>query len=205
MTISSTFRTLKSLGNGQFEGLAWAYSSTPDQSGDVITPKALQSAVGSSHQYTSKSINQIPVLVEHSGDPVGLITSAKVEADGLRVAGQVLPDSDAFKRMRSGELTGLSIGFGGYAQEAGPLRIWDQIRLEEISICRAPVNKDSLITAVKSWTQLSSAAELEHRLKSFGMPHKLARKTALSAWPHIETQDEPDTELLSALRRFANQ
>lgn len=195
MIHSRVTTALKSLGAGRFEGLAWSFAAVPDSVGDVLLPSALEAAAKAAPW---------PVLVEHAGEPVGEIELAQVSAAGLTVAGRVDPASDAYQRMRSGELAGLSIAFRGESETSGPVRIFTAAQLAEVSLCRAPVNAGARVTTVKSWRELRTEVELQTLLKSTGMPGRLAQKCAAAAWPILQKSDEPGDDVLQALRRLAN-
>lgn len=187
---------LKAGSSGDFAGVAWAYATTPDSAGDVITEAALVRA--------SKGV-PLPLLINHAGDPVGEIRRAGVTAQGLTVEGVIDTASEAYAKARSGELPALSIGFLGRAEKAGPLRVFHEIELAEVSLTAAPVNTGSRVTAIKAWNELTSERELVALLKSAtSMPGRLAQKIAAAAWPHVQhPENEPDPALIAALRQFA--
>lgn len=201
MILSRTIPALKALGEGRFEGLAWSFAATPDTEGDILLPSALEPA--------TKAV-PIPVLVEHTGKPVGAIERAELSAEGLQVSGRfdiaAEAGRSAYALVKSGELAGLSIGFAGEAEQSGPVRIFKSAHIDEISVCRAPINSGSRVTAVKSWTGIGSERELERFLKSTGMPNRLASKLASAGWPVMQETPNPDppAELLESLRRLAN-
>lgn len=197
MICTTPVRSLKATPEGSFEGLAWSFASTPDQQGDVILPSAFASIS-----------SDLPVLVEHQGPAVGRISETAVDATGLIVKGTFdlgeATARQAFERVRSGELHGLSIAFTGEGEKSGPVRVFRSAQLAEISVCRAPVNLGSRVTAAKAMPHLGSAAELERFLVDAGMPRRLALKTAAAAWPAVFLKSETDPALVEALRRFAN-
>lgn len=195
MNHSPVTSVLKADQSGRFEGIAWSFAHTPDSQNDIILPSALASA--------AKDV-PIPLLQEHVGEYVGEIKHAEVSGEGLIVTGQMDPRSDAYKRVKSGEYAGLSIGFLGEAEQSGPLRVFTRAQLLEVSVCRRPVNAGARISAVKAWSELTSEIDLQRFLKSAGMPGRLASKLANAGWPTIERHKDPDPQLLVALRRFAN-
>jgi HK97 family phage prohead protease len=201
MILSRTIPVIKALADGRFEGLAWSFATTPDTEGDILLPSALVAA--------AKSL-PIPVLIEHRGSPVGEINAAEVTNEGLSIRGQLDTSTasgrEAYGMVKSGELAGLSIGFAGEAEQSGPVRVFRSARIDEISVCRAPINAGSRVTAVKAWSEVGSERQLEQLFKSNGMPHRLAAKCAAAAWPVIQRDPNPDTpaDLVDALRRLAN-
>jgi HK97 family phage prohead protease len=200
MIVSRTIPVIKALADGRFEGLAWSFATTPDTEGDILLPSALAAA--------AKSV-PIPVLIEHRGRAVGEIQAATVTEEGLSIRGQLDTSSDtgreAYALVKSGELQGLSMGFAGEAEQSGPVRVFRSARIDEISICRAPINSGSRVTAVKAWSEIGSERDLERVLKATGMPNRLASKCAAAAWPVIQHNPNPDTpaDLVEALRRLA--
>lgn len=197
MILSRPTTVLKALADGRFEGLAWSFATTPDAEGDIILPSALEAA--------AKAM-PVPVLVEHRGTPIGEIEAAEVTEEGLTVKGAIDMATDlgreAHALAKAGELSGLSIAFSGEAQKSGPVRVFSSARLTEISVCRAPVNAGSRVTAMKAWTEITSERELERFFKSTGMPNRLAAKLAAAGWPVINNP-APTAEMLEQLRRLA--
>lgn len=193
---------LKALDAGRFTGLAWAFKATPDQQGDVILASALEAAAQGL---------RVPLLQEHKGEPVGMVEAASVTADGLEIAGAFDTASPAGARAyslaKSGEYSGLSIGFSGLAEQSGPIRVFTRVELAEVSVCRQPINAGSRLTAIKSFEQVETLADLERLLKSSGMPNRLAQKCAALAWPAVARAEpehpETDPQTLAALRRLA--
>lgn len=175
---------------GTFEGLAWSFRDSPDRQGDIILPSALQ---------WPKSL---PLLHEHKGDPVGEIRLARVVAEGLHVEGRIA-DRAVRERVRAGS-SGLSIAFQGQAEKCGPVRVFTEAQLFEISVVAEPANAGSRITSIKSWSALGSEIELQRYLKTTGMPGRLASKIAATAWPIIEGDVESDAAVNSALSILAN-
>jgi HK97 family phage prohead protease len=193
---------LKALDAGRFTGLAWAFKATPDQQGDVILASALEAA--------ARGL-RVPLLQEHKGEPVGMVEAASVTGEGLEIAGAFDTANPAgvraYSLAKSGEYSGLSIGFSGLAEQSGPIRVFTRVELAEVSVCRQPVNTGSRISSVKSWQDCETPAHLEKLLRSSGMPGRLAARVAAAAWPAIQKSEpehpETDPATLAALRRFA--
>jgi len=187
---------LKSTDVGRFTGLAWAFDTTPDRDSAVIAPSALQKVAGTTPW---------PVLIQHAGKPVGQVDTAVVSDAGLEVSGFIDPSNDAYRRVKSGELGGLSMGFYAKSERSGPIEIITEIdRMAEVSVCAVPVNAGAHVATLKSWRQLESEIELQQLLKSTGMPGRLAQKCAAAAWPAIQKSHDDDAALSAALRRLAN-
>lgn len=191
---------LKALPQGRIEGLAWAFSSTPDPQGDAILPSALVEAAKAAPW---------PLMIDHAGPVVGEVEEAEVTDEGLMIAGRMdlgaTAGAQAYQRAKSGELGGLSIAFQGMAEKSGPLRIFSSVSLREVSMTARPVNVGSRVTSVKSWSEVQSPVDLERLLRSSGMPNRLAARVAAAAWPAIQkSEPEPENpELQAALRRLA--
>jgi len=181
---------LKAASTGEFSGIAWSFETVPDQAGDVILPLALTTVAP-----------PFPVYTEHDGVKVGEVTQTEVTDEGLHVQGRIT-DSEAREYARSGG-HGLSIGFVGSGQKSGPVRVFTDVTIREVSLCKRPVNAGSRVTTLKSWRTLESEIELSTWLKASGMPGRLAQKIAAAAWPTINKGDD-DSALVAALRRFAN-
>jgi HK97 family phage prohead protease len=197
--VSPSFSIEKSLGEGRFAGLAWSFLDTPDREGDVILPSALEAVVAT---------GRMPeVRIEHQkGDVAGAITSWSVSPRGLEVEGRVdlgvAVGRKAYDQLQARELGALSIGFQGAAEKSGRTRVFTSIELEEVSLCREPMNAGSRIHAVKSWSDVGSERELEGLLKqSAGMPNRLARKAAGILWPAIN-EGEDDSDALALVNHL---
>ncbi len=171
---------LKAASSGEFSGIAWSFQTVPDAAGDVILPLALTTVAC-----------PIPVYTEHDGVSVGEIRKAEVTEEGLHVEGRIV--DLAARRFAAADGQGLSIGFIGSGQKSGPVRIFTDVEIVEVSLCRQPVNSGSRVTTLKSWRTLGSETELSIWLKSGGMPGRLAQKVAAAAWPTIckASDDEP--------------
>jgi len=181
---------LKATSTGEFEGIAWSFQTVPDQAGDVILPLALADVAV-----------PFPVLVEHGGVTVGEVRKAELSEEGLLVEGRIV--DLAARQFAAAAGRGLSIGFTGSGQKSGPVRVFTDVEIREVSLCRRPVNAGSRVTTLKSWRTLESEIELSTWLKASGMPGRLAQKVAAASWPMI-TKCDDDSALIDALRRFAN-
>lgn len=198
MIVSPPLCIEKSLGEGRFTGLAWSFLDTPDREGDVILPSAFE--------VTLKSQRPVEIRVDHRKDEVaGEIDRMEISDRGLEVEGQIDLQAEtgrkAYDRLRSRDLGALSIGFTGKAERSGRTRVFTEIDLEEISLCREPMNAGSRISAVKSWGEVDTVRDLERLFHDIaGMPNRLARKSAALVWPalHTDNPDAPDPERIAA-------
>lgn len=142
------------------EGIA--STPTPDRVGDVVVPEGMEFKT------------PFPFLYQHnSRQPIGIVTDAKVNADGMRVKvqiakGGVAPFIDeAWALIKEGLIRGLSIGFRSLEES------WDKtlngyryLRTEimELSAVTIPANAEASITSIKSISadQLAALGN-EHR------------------------------------------
>lgn len=201
---TSPVRILKAEGKGRFVGIAWSLLDTPDRAGDFVLPSALEGAV----ELHRKAGTNPVVLVEHQADlRAGTISAMRITDRGLEVEGAIALQTDvgraAYGKLESGELGALSMGFNGAAEASGKHRIFTECDIREISLCREPMNAGARISAVKSWADVTTERDLERLLHDVaGMPNRLARKTALAAWPVIEPNTHDAGELHAALSRI---
>jgi HK97 family phage prohead protease len=194
---------LKHTASGEFSGLAWSVAVGVDSESDLILKAALSNAVDKHLRAATRP----PVRVEHRADAnVGVLTDMAVDDDGLRVTGKFDLGSaagrDAFARVRSGDLTGLSIGFDGNSSQYGPIRIFDSIDLAEVSVCKNPINSGSRVHAIKSWRDVESVRDLEKLLHGVGLPNRLAARVAKAGWFAIEDDKRMRPEVEKALQRI---
>ena len=80
----------------------------------------------------------IPVYTEHDGVAVGEIRKAECTEEGLHVEGRIV--DLAARRFAAADGQGLSIGFIGSGQKSGPVRIFTDVEIVEVSLCRQPVD-----------------------------------------------------------------
>lgn len=177
---------LKAASTGEFSGIAWSFQTVPDAAGDVILPLALS------------TVNvPLPVYTEHDGVAVGEIRKAECTEEGLHVEGRIV--DLAARQFAAADGQGLSIGFIGSGQKSGPVRIFTDVEIVEVSLCRQPVNSGSRVTTLKSWRTLENETELSIWLKAGGMPGRLAQKVAAAAWPTICKSRTSDDESIAAI------
>ncbi|RPH38341.1 phage major capsid protein [bacterium] len=141
------------------EGIA--STPTPDRVGDVVVPEGMEFKT------------PFPFLYQHnSRQPIGLVTSAMVSSDGMRVRvqiakGGVAPFIDeAWALIKEGLIRGLSIGFRSLEES------WDKtlngyryLRTEimELSAVTIPANAEASITSIKSASHDALAASGQRR------------------------------------------
>ena len=144
---------------GMIAGTAWPFGSA-DRVGDVIQKGAFSGA----------SV-PLPMLAFHDpAAPVGVWTSVSEDAAGLQVKGRLLVDDiEAAREMRalvrSGAVTGLSIGFQTRkaAPRKGGGRTISALDLVEVSLVTVPSHPGARVTSAKSAMHLIRIAEAINR------------------------------------------
>lgn len=148
MTDTGTFEVKADLSiddTGTVTGIAWPFGK-PDSYGDLIEPTAFKFAP------------EVPMIVEHEQrQVVGIWNSHTVTDKGLEVKGRLFvegvePAREARRRVVTGSMSGLSIGYRLHEHKARPDggRVLTDITITEISLCRRPVHPDARTTEVKS-------------------------------------------------------
>ncbi|MFZ5690544.1 MAG: HK97 family phage prohead protease [Pseudomonadota bacterium] len=144
---------------GLITGLAWPFGS-PDRVGDEITPGAFKSAKA-----------PLPILFAHDPKaPLGAWDSIAETKAGLEVKGRLLVDEVTRARevralVKSGAITGLSIGFVTKAAKAkaGGGRTISAIELVEISLVTVPSHPGARVRSAKSAMQAIALADAINR------------------------------------------
>lgn len=144
--------------DGSIEGLAWGWS--PDRIGDEI-------AKGS---FSTANL-PIPLLFGHDqNDPVGVVTEAVEDSEGLRIKGNLLVNEVARARevralVKSGAVRGISIGF--ITKQAEPRkgggRLIKALEWLEASLVAIPMHPGARVTSAKSAIDAIRIAEAINR------------------------------------------
>lgn len=169
---------------GTITGLAWPFGSA-DSVGDVIEKGAFALPPA------------LPIVMEHDqSQVVGVWESATETEAGLEVKGRLFvegikPARDARQLMRTGRISGLSIGFKADGFESLPTggRKFNALTITEISLCRRPVHPDARITSVKSNPEgtpmdpetIEAAAQLELKAANDNIAKLTARLDKVEA------------------------
>ncbi|UIJ96243.1 phage major capsid protein [Sinorhizobium meliloti] len=133
---------------GTVSGIAWPFDG-PDTEGDIINKGAFAFAP------------DVPMFMEHDGrQAVGVWKSYRETDAGLVVTGRLFieasaPAREAHRLLRKGVITGLSISgpiTGSEPLPAGGRNIHGVV-VNEISLCKRPVNSGARVTLVKSITE----------------------------------------------------
>lgn len=130
---------------GTVTGIAWAFGS-PDSDGDTIQRGAFKFA------------KEVPMVMEHDQEKVVGVWKSFAETDkGLEVKGHLFvegidPARDARRHLKARTITGLSVSWRGgtYHKRPDGGREFTDLTVNEISLCRNPVNRGARITIVKS-------------------------------------------------------
>jgi HK97 family phage prohead protease len=144
---------------GEISGIAWPFA-TPDRVGDMIEKGAFADLA-----------LPIPMLFGHDfNDPVGVWNEGVEASDGLRLKGRLLVDEVARARevralVRSGAVTGLSIGFNTKKaiRRAGGGRTITSLTLREVSLVTLPMHPGARVTSAKSAIRAIAIAEAINR------------------------------------------
>jgi HK97 family phage prohead protease len=112
----------------------------PDSGGDVVRKGAFAEAL--------KGAGEVPLLLQHKGQPVGRIEHLSEDRRGLRVIARVIDDSVG-ELVRRG-LRGLSFGYRvREASAAGGLRELRALDLVEVSLVARPMQSRARVHAVE--------------------------------------------------------
>lgn len=136
-TLTPAFSRFRSRGL-RFAGYA-AVFDRPDSGGDVVRKGAFSDAL--------KGVPDVPLLLQHKGQPVGRIEHLSEDKRGLRVIARV---EDARVRGLVGKgLRGLSFGYRvREARSNGGLRELRALDLVEVSLVARPMQKLARVHAL---------------------------------------------------------
>ncbi len=136
--------------SGHFAGYASVFDIVDNQK-DIMIKGAFASTL-------KKGISAIKLLWQHRQDePIGVFEKIFEDAVGLYVEGRILLEvkkgKEAFMLLKSGAVTGLSIGYSPVRYKidaATGVRMLAEVDLFEVSIVTFPANEKSKVTVVKS-------------------------------------------------------
>ena len=124
----------------RFAGYA-AVFDRPDSGGDVVRKGAFAEALG--------RIGEVPLLLQHKGQPVGRIEHLSEDRRGLRVIARV-EDGRVGEMVRRG-MRGLSFGYRVREADAvGGVRELRALDLVEVSLVARPMQKLARVHAVET-------------------------------------------------------
>lgn len=204
---------------GTFEGYASIFNNV-DQSGDMVMPGAFARTL---HNKLTNG-KSFPLLWQHDTfEPIGLVTSAVEDANGLKFVGKLIMESDAARQryalLKAGAITGVSIGYDTIACEYPDDLVVDgkqcyrqlkEIRLWEVSLATFPCNEEATVTNVKSKDgnmeeksaeELKYAAELTSTMGSLNESIRLLmeRMNSLSALTNTDAQPAPAEPVIATV------
>lgn len=147
---------------------------------------------------------KLPILWQHRTEmPIGAYETVKEDEKGLFVEGMLLVKDvalarEAFALMKSGVVTGLSIGYwvreSSYDEKTG-IRTLTRVDLEEISVVTMPANDEARIDAIKlklAHGGLPTLPEFERLLRDAGFSRSQAATVASYGLKHL-LSDSGDT------------
>jgi HK97 family phage prohead protease len=124
----------------RFAGYA-AIFDRPDSGGDVVRKGAFAEVL--------KRTDEVPLLLQHKGQPVGRIEHLSEDRRGLRVIARV-EDGRVGEMLRRG-MRGLSFGYRvREASSAGGLRELRALDLVEVSLVKRPMQSQARVHAVET-------------------------------------------------------
>ena len=143
--------------DGSLRIVAIASTDSVDRGNDIVIPTGIKT--------TNIKNNIIPMLLQHNHDQIiggwdkWYIKDNKFIVEGTFLAPQTDWQKDAFEKVKSKVLNGISIGFiiekVSFNQD---VRILDEIELLEVSIVTIPMNQDAFITSVEEQKNVSNSS-----------------------------------------------
>ena len=166
-------------GDGTIAGYGSVFGVV-DTYGDVIEPGAFTGSLADSRQK-----GRMPALLwqHNSAAPVGTWTDMHEDSSGLYVRGRLALETsaghDAYVLVKSGALSGLSIGFStkkARLDEKTGIRTILDVKLWEVSLVTFPANDDARVESVRAGSMTSTErAEIIRALRGFGASATAAR------------------------------
>lgn len=167
---------------GVFEGYASVFDNI-DEAGDRIARGAFRETL---EDFRAEN-RQPPLLWQHDAkEPIGAFREIYEDARGLFVKGVLFTQEierarEAWKLMREGVVTGLSIGYRArqsFRDEKSGVRVLTRIDLLEISMVTFPANTQARAVALKSALaagRIPKEKEFEAFLRDAGFSRKQAK------------------------------
>ena len=201
---------------GVFEGYASVFDHT-----DSVSDKVVRGAFTESLKRSKAKDNMPPLLWQHdTGEPIGKWREIYEDSHGLYVKGELYVEDiprarQAYKLMREGALTGLSIGFKtqeAHRDQKTGERILTKVNLLEISLVTFPALETARIKRIKK-SLLSGALPDERSLEAFlrdaGFSRKQAKGFIAAGYKSLTARDAlketQKDEVLYALRNLTEQ
>lgn len=147
---------------GHFAGYASVFDIVDNQK-DIMMQGAFAATL-------KKGAGAIKLLWQHQQDePIGVFEKMFEDAVGLYVEGRLLLDvqkgREAFALLKSGAVTGLSIGYSPTRytiDSATGVRLLAEVDLFEVSLVTFPANAAAKVTVVKSAKKSAEPVDLIH-------------------------------------------
>lgn len=159
--------SLKDVGeNGFFKGYASVFHEL-DSHKDIILPGAFTKSLKD-----KKRGKEVKLLWQHHTDePIGSFSRIEEDSKGLYVEGTLALDvrrgKEAYTLLKTGALSGLSIGYTAKASHFDPktgYRYLTEVDLWEVSMVTFPANPKASITQVKNQISDANALQEYHML-----------------------------------------
>jgi HK97 family phage prohead protease len=199
---------------GRFEGYASVFGVT-DSVNDRIAPGAFQKSLA-----THAAEKRLPPLLwQHDAkQPIGAFAAVAEDAHGLFVRGTLFTEDiprarEAWKLLREGVVTGLSIGYRAresFRDDKTGVRVLTDIELLEISMVTFPANAQARVACVKSALaegRMPTCKEFEAFLRDAGLSRKQAKGFVAQGYKSLfprEAEEEGDVhDDAQALRALA--
>ncbi len=201
-------------GSGTFEGYASVFHVT-DSANDRVVPGAFRKSL-----VAAQAENRLPPLLwQHDAQkPIGIWHDMFEDSHGLFVRGELFVDDisqarEAYKLMKEGVVTGLSIGYRTIQSERDAksgARLLTEVELLEVSMVTFPANALARVRHVKSLLddgQIPSEREFEAFLREAGLSRKQAKGLIAHGYKAIGARDAAspadDMDMLVAIRQLA--
>lgn len=156
--------------DGTFEGYGSVFGVI-DSYADIVAPGAFKRTLKE-----AKAKKRMPALLwQHDpSQPIGVYEEMREDDTGLYVKGRLIDTAlgaDAYKLLKAGALSGLSIGFRtlkSKIDEENGIRTLTELELWEVSLVTFPANDAARIASVKADGELPTEREFETWLRREG-------------------------------------
>jgi HK97 family phage prohead protease len=182
--------------NGTFEGYASVFNDL-DSSQDRVIKGAFKNTLEKYRQN-----GRMPALLwQHdAGEPIGVWREMFEDQTGLYVKGELFVEEiprarQAYKLMREGGLSGLSIGFKTIQSELNPKtgeRLLTEIDLLEVSMVTFPALDSARVSGVKASLNagiLPNEREFEAFLREAGFSRKQAKGVIAGGYKNLSQRE----------------
>jgi hypothetical protein len=191
---------------GLFSGIAAAFRTTPDRTGDIIQPGAFKRTLA---QHGLEGTKPAMLWAHDQSRPVGTWQSFEETRAGLEVVGklalEVTEAKSAHALMRDGAL-GLSIGYkvarDGAQIRSDGVRMLRDVDLFEVSLVAVPADTSAKITAVKGFEfALENPREFERAVReALGLSSREAKRLMADGYRGLVRDERSDSsEELAAI------